>query len=105
MPEMKRRHFLGLSAAVAVVAAVPVLSGDAIGDDSRPKIGGQFMTQTWVYAGSKEDAWINVFECETEMRRIEKTRRVILGRHTSCVTSYPDGVFCCTRVATVVGYA
>lgn len=103
MLELTRRKFTAATVAIIAVAAAPPL----LATPDRPEIGTQFFTVTWVYADSQNAAWLKVFDCkETEMRRIERTRGLILGRNTGRVSfDKGRGAWCCVRQATVVDYA
>ena len=106
MLDMKRRKFLGISAATVAVAAIPASIGNA--KDARPRIGTEFYSNIWVDAQSARHALFATRPDHfTAMRYFEIARGVRLSRerHAEAVF-YPDrGAWCVTAQATVIGYA
>ncbi len=74
---IERRKFLGISAAAAVVVAVPVVSFAA--QKSRPEIGTEFYS--CIYLNSKEYEEVGFDDCNQAFHRIEVDRGVCLGNY------------------------
>ena len=77
---MKRRKFLGISAATITIAAIPVLSIEAIGADPRPKLGTTFYTSIWL--NDRDDGDFAFKACKKALRYVEIDRKVRLGNYT-----------------------
>ena len=119
MPEMKRRRFLGVTAATVAMTAIPVLNGGAqairwlepsedvnvILGDGIPKIGSKFFVWSQFEADSYAEA---LFKCREygggTLRRIEKREGLIFGQHRREVNWRCDHWVVMTT-AVVVGYA
>lgn len=80
MAKMKRRRFIGVSAATLAVAAIPVLGGDAASADPRPKLGTTFYTSIWL--NDRDDGDFAFKTCKKALRYVEIDRRVRLGNYT-----------------------
>ena len=95
MLDMKRRKFLGISAATVAVVAFPALSIEAIGAERWPRIGEPFYIADWTDTG-----WINgslgassvIAEGHAfGLRRIEKIHGVHLGHYRREIAWAPPG--------------
>ncbi|HDZ37843.1 MAG TPA: hypothetical protein ENH62_06105 [Marinobacter sp.] len=100
---LNRRNFVAITAAAAVVSAVP-LSAKA-----RPELGTPFYVADWVEEEASCDDFVS-----TAFRRVEKDLGIRLGRPTREAVHFPEGMqmhsnrvyhWLITWSAEVIGYA
>jgi len=112
MFEMKRRRFLGVTAAATAAVALPVVAfGDTKPAKGQPAIGTEFHVGAWVGLEAREDhlprnmqGAINVGM--HALRRVEIERGVRLGRNKIDVKFHGDRLaWFVTSSAKVIGYA
>ena len=110
MPDMKRRRFLGVTAATVAMTAIPVLNAAARGAEQGLAIGAEFCVTDWVATDSMQDAGripsLTVPHHATAMRRVERDSGLRFGPYKCEAAFIPDrGAWHVMTSATVIGYA
>jgi len=111
MLEMKRRRFLGITAATVAVAAVPVATvygpNLARASQSKPALGTVFHVGVWVDAKSPGlAAFVTAPDRTTALRRVEIERGVRLSLAKIDVAWHGDrAAWFVASLAKVIGYA